>query len=307
MNKTLRQLLQACSLISLCAAPLWAGAQTPATNAPAAPATAAPPHAGPPPAVAPAPAPAPAPTLTKEEGSYLIGINFGESLHQFGITNEVSLETIIRGLKDGMGGKKLEPNDRRGLQGFIHSLMDEITQRNVKAGKEFLEKNGLEKGVTTTASGLEYKILSPGDKKAPFPGATDQVTVQYRGKLLDGSEFDSSFTRSTPTTFGVNTIIKGWQEALVMMKPGAKWQLWIPADLAYGNSPRPGIPAGSTLAFEVELVSATPAPPGPPKPLGPQGIRPPGAASPPAQATPAPSAAPAPPAAPPTAPKPQSP
>jgi FKBP-type peptidyl-prolyl cis-trans isomerase FklB len=296
MNKTLRQLLQACSLISLCTAPLWASAQTPPPNAPAAPSSAAPAHSGPPPAVPAAPVPAPAPTLTKEEGSYLIGINFGESLHQFGITNEVSLETIIRGLKDGMGGKKLEPNDRRSLQGFIHSLMDEITQRNLKAGKEFLEKNGHEKGVTTTASGLEYKVLAPGDKKAAFPGPTDQVTVQYRGKLLDGTEFDSSFSRPAPTTFGVNTIIKGWQEALVMMKPGAKWRLWIPADLAYGNSPRPGIPAGSMLDFEVELVSATPAPPAPPKPPGPAGMpRLPGAAP---QMTPAPAPTPAPPAAP---------
>jgi FKBP-type peptidyl-prolyl cis-trans isomerase len=299
MNKTLRQLLQACSLISLCAAPMWASAQTPPPNAPAAPTTAAPAHAGPPPAATPPapPAPPPAPPLSKEDGSYLIGINFGESLHQFGITNEVSMDTIIRGLKDGMGGKKLEPNDRRGLQGFIHSLMDEITQRNLKAGKDFLDKNAHEKGVTTTASGLEYKILSPGDKKAPFPAPTDQVTVQYRGKLLDGSEFDSSFSRPTPTTFGVNSIIKGWQEALVMMKPGAKWQLWIPADLAYGNNPRPGIPAGSMLDFEVELVSATPAPPAPPKPAGPAGMpmpRPPGAASPPVQVTPAPPAAPKP-------------
>jgi FKBP-type peptidyl-prolyl cis-trans isomerase FklB len=232
----------------------------------------------------------------------MIGVNFGESLHQFGITNEVSLDTVIRGLKEGMGGKKLEPNDRRSLQGFIHSLVDEIAQRNLKAGKDFLEKNGHEKGVTTTASGLEYKILSPGDKKAPSPGPTDQVTVQYRGKLLDGTEFDSSFSRPTPTIFGVNGIIKGWQEALIMMKPGAKWHLWIPADLAYGNNPRPGIPAGSTLDFEVELVSATPAPAAPPKPPGPQGLpRMPGAATPPAP--PAPTTPPAPSAA----PKPQSP
>jgi FKBP-type peptidyl-prolyl cis-trans isomerase len=302
MNKTLRQLLKACSLISLCAAPLMLSAQTPPPNAPAA--QAAPAHAGPPPGAPPpaAPAPPPAPPLTKDEGSYLIGVNFGQSLHQFGITNEVSLDTIVRGLKDGMGGKALEPNDRRSLQAFIHSLMEEITQRNVKAGKDFLDKNAHEKGVTTTASGLQYKILSAGDKKASFPGPTDQVTVQYRGKLLDGTEFDSSYSHGTPTTFAVNAIIKGWQEALVLMKPGAKWQLWIPADLAYGNNPRPGIPAGSTLAFEVELVSAVPAPAAAPKPPAPPGAsRFPGAASPPAQIAPPPSAPP------PTAPKPQSP
>ena len=271
MNKPLSQLLQACSLIVLCGASLCAFAQTPAPNPPGAQPTPPPAHAAPPGAPAPAapaaqPAPSPPPALTSEEASYLIGVNFGQSVHQFGITNEVSVDTIIRGLKDGMVGKKIEPTDQRSLQAFIHSLMDAITQRNLKAGKDFLDKNTHEKGVVTTASGLQYKVLSAGDKKAPFPGPTDQVTVQYRGKLLDGSEFDSSYVNGKPTTFSVNGIIKGWQEALVLMKPGAKWQLWIPADLAYGNSPRPGIPAGSTLAFEVELVSATPAPPKPPGP-----------------------------------------
>jgi len=292
MNKPVSPLLQACSLIVLCAAPLWAGAQAPTPNNPVVQTTQqGPPHAGPPagtpaaPPAAPAPVPAPTP-LTSEEGSYLIGINFGEGLHQVGITNEVSTDTIIRGLKDGMAGKKLTQDEKRNLQGYIHTVMDAITQRNLKAGKDFAEKNGHEKGVTTTASGLQYKILSPGDKKAPFPGPTDQVTVQYRGKLLDGSEFDSSYSRATPTTFSVNGIIKGWQEALVLMKPGAKWQLWIPADLGYGNNPRPGIPAGSTLAFEVELVSAVPAAPAPPKPPGPAKMTPP-AASPPATGSPA--------------------
>ena len=300
MNKPLSQLLQACSLIVLCGASLCAFAQTPAPNPPGAQPTPPPAHAAPPGAPAPAapaaqPAPPPPPALTSEEASYLIGVNFGQSVHQFGITNEVSVDTIIRGLKDGMSGKKIEPTDQRALQAFIHSLMDAITQRNLKAGKDFLDKNTHEKGVVTTASGLQYKVLSAGDKKAPFPGPTDQVTVQYRGKLLDGSEFDSSYVNGKPTTFSVNGIIKGWQEALVLMKPGAKWQLWIPADLAYGNSPRPGIPAGSTLAFEVELVCETPAPP---KPPGPAKI--PGMGS-------APQMPPAAPPAPSAAPKPQSP
>jgi FKBP-type peptidyl-prolyl cis-trans isomerase FklB len=303
MNKPLSQLLQACSLIVLCGASLYASAQTPApnqTNAPNAQSTQAPAHAGPTAAPPPAaPAIPPPPPLTSEEASYLIGVNFGQSIHQFGITNEVSVDTIVRGLNDGMGGKKIDPTEQRSLQAFIHSLMDSITQRNVKAGKDFLDKNAHEKGVVTTASGLQYKILSSGDKKAAFPAPTDQVTVQYRGKLLDGSEFDSSYSRNTPTTFPVNSIIKGWQEALIMMKPGAKWQLWIPADLGYGNSPRPGIPAGSTLVFEVELVGATAAPAVAPKPPGP--ARNPAMGSAPQSAQP-----PAPPV-PPATPKPQSP
>jgi FKBP-type peptidyl-prolyl cis-trans isomerase len=247
---------------------------------------------------APAPVPAPAPP-SAEEGSYLIGINFGQSLHQFGITDQVSIDTVIRGLKDGMGGKKLEPADQRSLQAFVHSVMEGITQHNLKTGKDFLEKNGHEKGVTTTASGLEYKILSPGDKKAVSPALTDQVTVQYRGKLLDGTEFDSSYSRDKPTSFPVKGIIKGWQEALILMKPGAKWQLWIPADLGYGNNPRPGIPSGSTLAFEVELVSINPAPTPPTPPA-----RPPGAGMPSAPGSAQPPGAPP---APPAPPKPEQP
>jgi FKBP-type peptidyl-prolyl cis-trans isomerase FklB len=292
MNKTFSRLLQACSLITLSSAALWANAQTPTAT----------PAASPPPPAAPMNLPAPvppAPVPTTEEGSYMIGVNFGQSLHQFGITNEVSIDTIIRGLKDGMGGKRLEPADQRSLQTFIHSLTDGIAQRNLKAGKDFLDKNGHQKGVTSTASGLQYKMLSPGDKKAASPTATDQVTVQYRGTLLDGTEFDSSYARNAPATFPVNGIIKGWQEALVMMKPGAKWQLWIPADLAYGDKPRPGIPAGSMLTFDVELVSIRPPPSAPAKPPVP-GF-PPAAGSPPAP--PVPAAPPAPPA-PPTPPKP---
>jgi FKBP-type peptidyl-prolyl cis-trans isomerase len=133
--------------------------------------------------------------------------------------------------------------------------MAESLGRNKAAAKDFLTKNGQEKGVKTTASGLEYKVLIPGDAKAPAVAPTDEVTVNYRGKLLDGSEFDSSYARGQPATFKVNGVIKGWQEALVLMKPGAKWQLFVPPELAYDASPRPGIPAGSLLNFEVELVS----------------------------------------------------
>jgi FKBP-type peptidyl-prolyl cis-trans isomerase len=95
----------------------------------------------------------------------------------------------------------------------------------------------------------------PGDKKAAVIAPTDEVTVQYRGKLLDGTEFDSSYARGHARPFPVNGVIPGWQEALVLMKPGAKWQLFVPPELAYGNNPKPGIPGGSLLIFDVELVS----------------------------------------------------
>src|SRR6202166_4121669 len=102
---------------------------------------------------------------------------------------------------------------------------------------------------------MKYKIIVAGDSKAEVVTHTDEVTVQYRGKLLDGSEFDSSYARGAPAPFAVNGVIRGWQEALVLMKPGAKWQLFVPPDLAYGATGRPGIPGGSLLIFEVEMVS----------------------------------------------------
>jgi FKBP-type peptidyl-prolyl cis-trans isomerase len=203
------------------------------------------------------------------DGGYLIGLSFGEQIHRIGITNEVSADDITRGLKDALGGRKMLPADQQQLQLFVKSTIDAMTARNKAAGKAFLAHNGQEKGVKTTATGLEYQVLVPGDTKAASPQPTDTVTVQYRGSLIDGTEFDSSFSRGQAATFPVNGVIKGWQEALVLMKPGAKWKVVVPPELGYDTQPRPGIPAGSVLVFEVELQSIKPAaaatPPAAPK------------------------------------------
>jgi FKBP-type peptidyl-prolyl cis-trans isomerase FklB len=225
------------ALMMLAAAPL-AGAQAP-SPAPGASAPAAP-------AAAPNP----------DQTGYLFGLTFGEQMHGVGITDQVTLDSISRGLKDGLQGKKSTAADRQQVQEFVHSVMEAVITRNQTAAKDFLARNGKEKGVTTTASGLQYKVVQPGDAKSAVIAPTDVVTVQYRGKLLDGSEFDSSYSRGAPATFPVNGVIPGWQEALVLMKPGAKWQLFVPPALAYGNTPRPGIPGGSLLIFDVELMSA---------------------------------------------------
>src|SRR5260221_14284364 len=150
--------------------------------------------------------------------------------------------------------------------------MAESLGRNQAAAKDFLAKNGQEKGVKTTADGLQYKVLIPGDAKAPAVAPSDEVTVNYRGKLLDGSEFDSSYARGQPATFKVNGVIKGWQEALVLMKPGAKWQLFVPPELAYGPRSQQKIPSNSLLIFDVNVVSAEAAN-APPK--APPGTQPP--------------------------------
>jgi len=197
----------------------------------------------------------PAAVQNADDISYLFGLTFGEQMHGVGITDQVTIDAIARGLKDGLQGKKSTPADRQQVQNFVHSVMEAAVARNQAAAKDFLARNGHEKGVTTTASGLEYKVILPGDRKAAAVAPTDAVTVQYRGKLLDGSEFDSTYARGAPATFTVNGVIPGWQEALVLMKPGAKWQLFVPPELAYGASPKPGIPGGSLLIFDVELVS----------------------------------------------------
>jgi len=207
----------------------------------------------PPPATAVGADPAPAPT--PEQASYLFGLIFGSQIRSTGITNEVVMDSINRGLKDGLQGKQPTPADQQQIRAYLKVVADAAVAHNQAAAKDFLQHNAREKGVITTASGLQYKVLSAGDAKAKPILATDKVSVDYRGKLIDGSEFDSSYSRGVPATFPVSGVIKGWQEALVLMKPGAKWQLFIPPELAYGSNPRPKIPPGSLLIFEVNVLS----------------------------------------------------
>jgi len=213
-----------------------------------------PPASKPPPATAPGADPGPAPT--PDQISHAFGLIFGSQMHNAGITNEVVPEAILRGITEGLQGKQPTAAEQQEIQAFVRKLSDASAARNQTAAKDFLARNGHEKGVVTTASGLQYKIIAAGDKKAPAISPTDSVTVDYRGKLIDGTEFDSSYSRGTPATFPVNGVIKGWQEALMLMKPGAKWQLFVPPELAYGQRSQPKIPANSMLIFEVNVISA---------------------------------------------------
>jgi FKBP-type peptidyl-prolyl cis-trans isomerase FklB len=232
----------------------------------------------PPPAVKPPPTTAagadPGPAATPEQISYLIGLVFGAQMHNTGITPDAIVsDTVVRGIKDGLQGKQPSAADQQQLAAYARSAGDAMVARNANAAKEFLAKNTKDKGVMTTASGLQYKILAAGDKKAPPIALTDTVTVDYRGRLMDGTEFDSSYSRGVPTPFPVNGVIKGWQEALVLMKPGAKWQLFIPPELAYGPRGQQKIPPNSLLIFDVNVISAEAAgappkaPPGTPPPV----------------------------------------
>jgi FKBP-type peptidyl-prolyl cis-trans isomerase FklB len=235
-----------------------------AQNTSSPPAPASPPAGG---AQAPqaTPPPPPAPALTNDQASYLFGLTLGEQLHGIGVP-DVQLDAVSKGVKDAMAGKKSTPAERQQLNEFVRGAAQAAGARNKTAAQEFLAKNGKEKGVQTTASGLQYKVIKAGDSKTPLISATDEVTVNYRGKLIDGTEFDSSYSRNQPATFPANGVIKGWQEALVLMRPGAHWELFVPPELAYGPAPRPNIPANSALIFDVEVLSAKPKPAAAPAP-----------------------------------------
>jgi FKBP-type peptidyl-prolyl cis-trans isomerase FklB len=202
----------------------------------------------------------------KDKMSYAIGMNMGTGLHQQSV--EVDTAILLRGLKDGLAaGKTLMTEDEMKtriiqLQNDIRKKMQEKAQlaaqlagaSNKKEGDAFLAANKDKEGVVTLPSGLQYKILTEG--AGPKPAATDSVVCNYSGKLINGTEFDSSYKRGQPVTFPVTGVIKGWTEALQLMPVGSKWQLYIPAELAYGEPGRgPAIGPNSTLIFEVELIS----------------------------------------------------
>jgi FKBP-type peptidyl-prolyl cis-trans isomerase FklB len=198
----------------------------------------------------------------KEKQSYAMGMNLGMGLHRQGVTLDSAL--VARGMRDAMSGGKtaLTEDEARAaltqLRSDVNQKMQakaqEASSANRKQGEAFLEANKSKEGVVALPDGLQYKILTPGN--GPKPAASDTVTVNYRGTLLDGKEFDSSYKRGQPASFPVGGVIKGWTEALQLMPVGSKWQLFIPPDLAYGDRPPGGdIGAGDTLIFEVELIS----------------------------------------------------
>jgi len=217
-----------------------------------------------------APTPAAQPTATpnpnfksdKERQSYAVGMNIGESLHRQPV--ELDMDSLIKGLKDSMaGGKMLMSDDEaktaltelgQQVRAKQEEKVKQAAETNKKEGEAFLAANKTKEGVVTTPSGLQYKILKAGT--GPKPTATDKVSVNYKGTLINGTEFDSSYKRGQPATFPVGQVIKGWTEALQLMPVGSKWQLFIPADLAYGDrGAGSDIGPGSTLIFEVELLS----------------------------------------------------
>ena len=198
----------------------------------------------------------------KEKISYSIGMDIGGNLKRGSV--EVDPDLLARGLKDSyVGGKTLLTEDqaRQAIADFQKTLaakqaetMKILSEKNKADGEKFLAENAKKEGVKVLPSGLQYKEITPGQGKSPK--IADNVTTHYKGTLIDGTEFDSSYKRGQPVTFPVSGVIAGWTEALQLMKEGAKWQLFVPSRLAYGErGAGQVIGPNATLVFEVELIS----------------------------------------------------
>ena len=198
--------------------------------------------------------------------SYALGLSMGNNFRSSGIET-INVQDFAYGVAAVFYGDKpkMSYNDAKAeIQKFFTELQAKqqeqakaMAEINAKAGKEFLESNGKRAEVLTTPTGLQYEVLAAGEGESPK--ATDTVKVHYTGKLIDGTVFDSSVERGEPATFGVTQVIPGWVEALQLMKPGAKWRLFIPSQLAYGpNGAGGAIGPNQTLIFDVELLEVNP-------------------------------------------------
>jgi FKBP-type peptidyl-prolyl cis-trans isomerase len=188
--------------------------------------------------------------------SYCVGMSIAESLKQQDL-DKITPEVLAEAVKDVFAGDepKYSPNEANSIiQSYINTMNESKFGAVKEEGEAFLADNAKKDGVTTTASGLQYEVVSEGEGKNP--AATDNVKVHYHGTLIDGTVFDSSVQRGEPATFGVHQVIPGWTEALQLMKAGSKYRLYIPQNLAYGATPHPGgaIKPYMTLIFDVELL-----------------------------------------------------
>ena len=192
----------------------------------------------------------------KQKLSYALGVFFAQSISQQDI--DMDVDHFLSAVSD-----VLNNNQPKLSHAEIQAIFAEFQQReqqnrarlgaaNSRAGKEFLEKNSAQEGVVELENGLQYKILRPGT--GPNPKPDSEITVHYRGTLLNGKEFDSSYRRNEPAKLSLNRVIRGWQQALPLMKTGALWEIYIPSELAYGATGAGAIGPDETLIFEIELI-----------------------------------------------------
>jgi FKBP-type peptidyl-prolyl cis-trans isomerase FklB len=204
------------------------------------------------------------PQTEKEKRSYSIGINMGKTLS--GVTVDIDYQMLARGVADAISGNKQLKDEE--IQGIIVQFYQDISkqkmenhrklaEKNKTEGEAFLAENAKKEGVVTLPSGLQYKVLVQGT--GPKPTENDRVKTNYRGTLIDGTEFDSSFSRNEPTVFPLIGVIAGWSEALQLMPVGSKWMIYVPPSLAYGNKQATDkVGPNATLIFEIELMSIEP-------------------------------------------------
>lgn len=208
------------------------------------------------------------PLETPEERlSYTIGMDIGQSLA--GQDMPLDIDILMQGLRASFLGEETLLTQEEALaerEQFIEQRQQQLAEQrseealvNQEEGEAFLAANAEKEGVTVTESGLQYRVITEGEGASP--DADDRVTVHYRGKLINGVEFDSSYARGEPATFGLNQVIPGWTEGVQLMKEGAKYELFVPSELAYGEQGRPGpIGPNSTLIFEIELLEVVASP-----------------------------------------------
>jgi FKBP-type peptidyl-prolyl cis-trans isomerase FkpA/FKBP-type peptidyl-prolyl cis-trans isomerase FklB len=206
----------------------------------------------------------------KEQVSYMVGMALAKQLEP--MKEEIDVDTISKAIKTSLAGgklllteeqaQKIGENFGQKMQAKQIAKMMADAKSNLEAGQKFLAENAKKPGVQATASGLQYQVITEGKGAKPKPG--DVVRVHYKGALLDGKEFDSSYTRGQPVVFPIDQVVPGWQEGLQLMPVGSKYKLWIPANLGYGEKGTPGGPIGpnSTLVFEVELIDIVKPPKG---------------------------------------------
>jgi FKBP-type peptidyl-prolyl cis-trans isomerase FklB len=190
--------------------------------------------------------------------SYGMGLNIGKNFKQQELT--MNVDAIAAGMHDALAGEQLLDDEviKAAAESVREREMEKrkaLSDEQAKEGINFLAENAKREDITSTESGLQYEVITQGNGEGEHPSVTDVVSVHYHGTLIDGTVFDSSVERKQPSEFPLNAVIKGWTEALQLMKVGDKWKLYLPADIAYGaRSPSPKIPANSALIFEVELL-----------------------------------------------------
>ena len=187
--------------------------------------------------------------------SYAIGLGIGQNLLSMGAQG-INVEDFAQAIADVLNRNELAMSHNEALEivnKYFMELEEKMTAENIEKGKAFLAENAKKEGIVTLPSGLQYEVITEGNGKKP--SATDRVKCHYEGTLIDGTLFDSSIKRGQPAVFGVNQVIKGWVEALQLMREGSKWRLFIPSELGYGaQQAGEMIPPHSTLIFEVELI-----------------------------------------------------